>query len=171
MFDPMIQIGGRDVGGGGEDCADVVEMFPGLAFAKEKQLVDDDGCGWRKPKGAEGCFDSPPLLKFPAREFGFSGKVAVGAQRAVLVDDVEMATGFPGDFSEEHFRRREIEILGREGANECGNVIGCKGENEVGIKGETGPSIGDCGEPSDQTITDARGFETFGKETNLLHGR
>ena len=123
LVDPMVQIGGWDVRVGRKDGADVIEMFLGLAFAEEEKFVNDDRGGWGKPIGAKRGFDLLTLLQFPAGEFGFTGKITVGPQRAVMVDDIEMAAGFTGDFSKEHFGGGKIEVGGREGADERGDVI------------------------------------------------
>ena len=170
-MDPILQIGGRDAGGGGKNGADVVEMFLGPAFAEEEQLADDDGCRWRKPIGAIWGFDLLAVLQFPKGEFAFAGQIAVRAQRAVMVDDVEMAAGFPGDFGKQHFRGGKIKIPGWEGFDECRHMNGRKRDDDIGVEGQAGPAIGDRGESSNQTIANGCCFEGEGQEVKLLHGR
>lgn len=111
--------------------------------------MHDHCCGWRKPKATERGFDALALLQLPVGEFAFSREVTVCAQGAVVVNDIEVAAGFPGNFGKEHFRRRKIEILGRKRFDEQFHMAGSQLDHDVGVESETGPTIGNCGESAD----------------------
>lgn len=148
---------------------DVIKMLLRSALPIKEQLVDNDCLRRREPSVAERAFQLSTVGKLPMSNRALSGKVTVGAERAVLVDNIEMPPGLPLDFRKKDLLRRQVEFLDGEGVDDSFDVTRSERDDKIGMQGQSGPTVGDGRKAAYNAIRNPGGLQPPGDEFNLLH--
>ena len=134
-------------------------MFLRTTLAMEYKFVDDDRFRRREP-----CFNRSEgkaltVVHLPAGEITPTRKIAIGPQRTVLVDDVEMSARFTLQLGLQDLGGGQVEVIGREGSKQRSDLTRVNRDYQIGIKGKSRASVGNRGQTADDAISKASFFQ------------